>query len=463
MTDTQTADHRNSLAALASAGCTLITDPALLESYRSDQCPWISGHLPIAVAQPRSRAQAQAIMRSAHRENIPVVIRGAGSGLAGGAAAMAGSLVISTAHLTATTDIDISNHLLTVQAGVLTKDVKAAAADVGLWYPPDPASWEYSTIGGNVATNAGGLCCLKYGVTRDYVLAIDVVLPDGRETHLGRNTLKGVAGLDLVSLFVGSEGTLGLLTGVTLRLRPAPRPASTIAAFFPDLATAGEALLDVLFRHAPSVAEIMDGPTLQAASGLLRMPLDPWAALLLIQLDAQDTSGELAAVEATLTRAGAGEVFTTMDPDEGEQFLALRRAAYPALEALGTAVLDDVAVPRANISALLEAIQQIARDTGLLIATFGHAGDGNMHPTLVYSPGDADAALRARGAFDMITQKALDMGGTITGEHGVGQLKRHDLGTELDTGAAWLHHAIKNTIDPTGLLGPGKLYPTAHR
>jgi glycolate oxidase len=438
----------------------VISDPDVLVGYRRDRAGLVPDGAPLAAVFPRSTAEVAELVRLAGRHGVPIVPRGAGSGLAGGANAVDGCVLLSLTAMDAIVAIDTDELTARVQPGVLNATLSHAVRERGLWYPPDPASWEFSTIGGNLATNAGGLCCVKYGVTRDAVLGLEAVLADGSVTRLGRGTVKGVAGYDLVGLLVGSEGTLGIITEATVRLRPPPAPATTAIATFPDLSRAGDAIAAIVRTTSPSLLELLDNTTIRAIERWKRMDLDTEAAALLVaQSDLPGSQGadEIAAIERACHDAGAALVLSTADPDEGELLLAARRFAYPALEQLGTTLLDDVAVPRARITRMIEEVAAIADRHGVVIGTFGHAGDGNLHPTLVYDATDPAAVASATAAFDDLVAAALELGGTVTGEHGVGLLKRDHLASELDPAAVRLHRAIKTAFDPDGLLNPGKV------
>jgi glycolate oxidase len=438
----------------------VVSDPDVLVSYRRDRAGFVPDGAPLAAVFPRSTDEVAELVRIAGRHRVPIVPRGAGTGLAGGANAVDGGVVLSLTRMDAIVGIDPDELTARVQPGVLNATLSHAVHDLGLWYPPDPASWEISTIGGNLATNAGGLCCVKYGVTRDAVLGLEVVLADGTVTRVGRGTVKGVAGYDLVGLLVGSEGTLGIITEATLRLRPAPPPATTAVATFPSLPQAGDAIAEIVRTTSPSLLELLDTTTIRAIERWKRMDLDQDAAALLVarsDLPGAQGAEEIAAIERACHAAGADLVVTTTDPDEGELLLAARRLAYPALEQLGTTLLDDVAVPRAQVTRMVEEVAAIADRHGVVIGTFGHAGDGNLHPTLVYDATDPAAVDAVTAAFHDLVVAALALGGTVTGEHGVGLLKRDHLAEELDPAALRLHHAIKAAFDPHGLLNPGKI------
>lgn len=343
--------------------------------------------------------------------------------------------------------------------------MKAAVAEYGLWYPPDPASAPWSTIGGNVATNAGGLCCLKYGVTRDYVLGLRAVVGGpvayGDAVRLGRRTTKGVAGLDLVGLFVGSEGTLGVVTEVTLRLRPAPAGTPrTIVAAFADLVTSGQAVSQITRRGlVPSILELLDRACLTAVEEWKHMGLEPDAAILLLaRVDTPGDSGraESDALAATMTDAGATWVAQSADDVEAEALFEARRLAYPALERLGPVLTEDICVPRSKVPAMLAQVEIIAARHGVQIATIAHAGHGNLHPLLITPPGDEAARLAAQAAFEQLLDAAIALGGTVTGEHGIGLLKRNGMRRELDPGSLALQDAVRHALDPRGLFNPGK-------
>jgi glycolate oxidase len=438
----------------------LLTDPDVLDSYRRDQAAIVEAGVPLAAVRPGSTAEVQEVLRIASRHRVPVVPRGAGSGLSGGANAVDGCLVLLLTAMDRVLEIDRDNLLAVVQPGVVNADLARAAADEDLWYPPDPASAGFSTIGGNIATNAGGLCCVKYGVTRDFVLGLEVVLADGSTLRTGRRTVKGVAGYDLTSLFVGSEGTLGVVTEATLRLRPAPQPPATLIGFFADLASAGTAVAQITSEVVPSLLELVDRTTIRAVEEWQHLGLDvDAAAMLLARSDAGGAraQAEIERMEQACNSAGATFLARSSDPLESDLLMTARRLAFPALERQGTALLDDVAVPLGRIPALLIAIERIAARHGVLIGTFGHAGDGNMHPTIVFDHKDADALDRARGAFDEIVRTALELGGTITGEHGVGVLKRPYLAGEIRDQGVRVHAVVREAFDPLGILNPGKV------
>jgi glycolate oxidase len=443
----------------------LVVDPDVLAAISHDDAEWApTGQAAVGV-RARSEAEVQHVVRTCAELGVPVVPRGAGTGLSGGANAVGGCVVLDLSHMNQVLEIDGDNLVAVVQPGVINGDLKVAVAEHGLWYPPDPASAPWSTIGGNVATNAGGLCCLKYGVTRDYVLGLRAVVGGpvayGEAVRLGRRTTKGVAGLDLVGLFVGSEGTLGVVTEVTLRLRPAragtPR---TVVGAFADLVTSGQAVAEITRRGlTPAVLELLDRACLEAVEDWKHMGIEADAtALLLARVDTPGESGaaEAADIAATMTDAGALWAEQSTDDAEAEALFDARRLAYPALERLGPVLSEDVCVPRSRVPAMLEQVKQIGARHGLLIATIAHAGDGNLHPLLVTPPGDDAARVEAQAAFEELLDAAIALGGTVTGEHGVGILKRDGMRRELDPGSLALQSAVRHALDPREIFNPGK-------
>jgi glycolate oxidase len=443
----------------------VITDPDVLAGVSHDEAEWAPVGRAAAAVRARSEAEVQHVVRACAGLGVPVVPRGAGTGLSGGANAMAGCVVLDLSLMNRILDIDPDNLVAVVQPGAVNNDVKAAVAEHGLWYPPDPASAPWSTIGGNAATNAGGLCCLKYGVTRDYVLGLRAVVGGpagyGEAVRLGRRTTKGVAGLDLTGLFVGSEGTLGVLTEVTLRLRPAPAGTPrTVVAAFPDLVTAGQGVAEITRRGlTPAVLELLDRVCLEAVEEWKHLGLEADAAALL--LARVDTAGDAGAAEAAAVAgamAGAGALWAEQSTDdtEAEALFDARRLAYPALERLGPVLTEDVCVPRSQVPAMLEQITAIAARHGVTIATVAHAGDGNLHPCLITPPGDEAARAAAQAAFEEFLDAAIALGGTVTGEHGVGILKRDGMRRELDPGSIALQTAVRQALDPLSIFNPGK-------
>jgi len=437
--------------------CPVQTDADVLASVTRDQAPLAPAGAPAALVRARSVDDVVATLRFAHERRIPVVTRGAGTGLAGGANAVDGCIVLSVAAIDRIVRIDPATRTAVVEPGVLNAALAREAQAVDLYYAPDPSSREISTIGGNIATNAGGACCLKYGVTGDHVAALEVVLADGTIIRTGSVVAKNVAGLDLTRLLVGSEGTLGVIVEATVRLRRRPGACSTLAAFFDSTESAGRAIVAMDARADLSLLEVMDRVTLRAVDELTRMDLDTSAAaMVLLQSDAADAAATVARCEAICVEHGARGLVRADDPEEGRLLLAARRMALPALEKKGMTLLDDVSVPKPAIPALFEVTERIGARDGLVIGTFGHAGDGNLHPTIVFDRADARSAAAAYAAFDEIVRAALDLGGSITGEHGVGSLKPGYLTAMVGETERALMKRIKAAFDPHGILNPGK-------
>lgn len=441
-------------------GEAVLTDPGSTESYRYDQAGFCAAGTPLAVVRPSTTEQVQHVLRVATRYRVPVVPQGARSGLSGAANAVEGGLVLSLSRMDRILEIDPVDQVAVVEPGVINAALSEAVAGHGLSYPPDPSSWEMSTIGGNLATNAGGLCCVKYGVTADFVRALEVVTADGQVLRTGRRSAKGVAGYDLTRLLVGSEGTLAVVTKATLGLRPAPEADLTAAAVFsaaePALRAVNRIVAD---RLQPSMLEFLDGTTVRAIQDYRDMGLPTEAgAMVLVQSDRGARAAEdVAAAGKICAEEGALQVAEATDAAESAMLWNARRMVNAAIERLGATLVDDVSVPRSRLVELLDGVARIAGDHDVLVSCPGHVGDGNMHPTVIFDRGDEDAVARAERAFDAIMQLGLDLGGTITGEHGVGLLKRHWLQHELGPLSTKLHHGIKSTFDPLGILNPGKV------
>ncbi|MEJ1087885.1 FAD-linked oxidase C-terminal domain-containing protein [Microbacterium sp. Mu-80] len=452
----------NAIADLRSAlpEGSLITDPDSLQAYRRDRAEDPNAGTPLAVVRATSTEDVQAVVRIAAREGIGIVPRGAGSGLSGGSSAVDGTIVISLDRMREIR-IDPALQMAVVQPGAFNAEVKSAASEHGLWYPPDPSSQEFCSIGGNVATNAGGLCCVKYGVTTDYVLGLTVVLADGRAVKLGGPRLKDVAGLSLTKLFVGSEGTLGIVTEAVLRLVPAQRAPTTLVAMFPTVEGAIGAVVDIKAAMRPSMLEFMDRVTINAVEDMMRMDLDrESAAMLIVQ---SDESVEIAAqqiemIEQTCGMHGASEVYATSDPDESEALIEARRQAIPAVEKRGALLLEDVGVPLPRLGDLIDGMRVIAETRGVEIAVVAHAGDGNTHPLIVLDPTDAEQRANAEIAFGEVMDLAIALSGTITGEHGVGRLKQPWLADYLGDDVLELNLRIKRALDPDGIMNPGAVF-----
>ncbi|GAA4615607.1 FAD-binding oxidoreductase [Saccharopolyspora hordei] len=438
-------------------------DADVLEAHSRDRAGFCPAGAPAALVRPRSTDEVATTLAWAHRNRVPVVPQGARSGLSGAANAVDGCVLLSLEKMDRILDIDVSEQVAVVQPGVVNGVLAAKVAEHGLFYPPDPGSRSVSTIGGNVATNAGGMCCVKYGVTGDFVRGLEVVLADGRVMRTGRRTAKGVAGYDLTHLIVGSEGTLGVVTEVTVALRPAAAQPLTAVAFFPTIADAARTVDGYLGQgYRPSVLEFMDRPTVNAVQKIADLGFpDGMEGMLLVQSDRGDAApADLAAFEEVARTHRASEVVVADDPAEGELLMAARRLVGDAHEQLGlTVMVDDVCVPRRRLVDLVEGLARIADQYQVQVLCAGHAGDGNMHPVVAFDSGDEAETARAHQAFDAIMALGLELGGTITGEHGVGHLKRRWLGEELDEAALSTQRAIKAALDPHGILNPGRVLP----
>lgn len=439
----------------------VLTDPTDRESYRLDETAYLEAGLPGAVAFPASTTDVSGLLRLASLHRVNVVPRGAGTGLSGGAAGIEGALTIVMTRLDRVLEIDAANLCVVTQPGVINAALKAAVAAEGLFYAPDPASYESCSIGGNLGTNAGGLCCVKYGQTRDSVLGLEVVLADGTVIRTGGRNVKDVAGYSLTHLFVGSQGTLGIITEATLRLRPAPGPRSTLLVFFDSLDAAGDAVARMTADGlVPVTLELMDRETIRAVEDWHHLGLDVDAeAMLMVESDAPgaNAGAELDVAEAACLAAGGRSAVRAADAQEADWLRQARRLALRALERQGTVRMEDVGVPRARVPELLRAIERITLAHGVRCATFGHAGDGNLHPNLIFDRDAPDAAALTHRVRDEIFRAALDLGGTVTAEHGIGAARREWLPIQLGVGAVAAMQAIKDALDPLGILNPGRV------
>jgi len=419
--------------------------------------------LPQAVVLPRNAQDISEVLKAARAHRVPVVTRGSGTGLSGGSVPVPDALVVCLARMDRILELDPRNLTLHAEAGVVTQRIFDAADAAGLFYPPDPGSMKVSTIGGNVAENAGGLRGLKYGVTRDYVMGLEVVLADGTVTWLGSKCVKDVAGYNLRDLFVGSEGTLGVITQVLLKLLPKPAARQTLLATFSSLEAAAEAVSRIIAaKILPCTLEFLDRKTLRCVEAYTRvgLPTDA-AALLLIETDGHPVAAaeEAASIETICREGGALSVRRAADEKEAAQLTSARRSAFSALARLRpTVILEDVTVPRSELAGMVRAVETIAARHRLEIATFGHFGDGNLHPTILVDERDADEMQRVGIAFLEIVSAALDRRGTISGEHGIGLAKKAFLRRQLGDGTYALLGRIKRALDPDGLLNPGKIF-----
>lgn len=444
----------------------VLTDPAVLVTYCRDKADLCAAGMPLAVVRPRDTAEVAAAVQVAATHQLPVVPQGARTGLTGAANAVDGAIVVSLTGLNRILEIDKEERVAVVQPGVVNAELRRAAEKEGLVYPPDPGSSESSTIGGNVATDAGGMCCVKYGVTGEYVRGLEVVLASGEVLRCGRRTVKGVAGFDLTRLFVGSEGTLGIITEITVRLRPSAQETRTMVAMYPTVKAAVVAASSIVATNqVPSMLELLDRTHLRAIEAYRPMGLDTDAgAMLLVAVDSAGT--DQAAIVECCRAAGASELYVADDALEAEALTAARRLAHPAMESLaahmfpggsGGLVVDDVVVPVTRVAHLVAGVEEISTRHDVLVGVVGHAGDGNLHPVIVVDRADQSSMERGRLVFNEIMRLGLALGGTCTGEHGVGQLKLDWLTRELGPVGMRVHRAVKAALDPDGILNPGKV------
>jgi glycolate oxidase len=429
-----------------------------LDAARADKSGQASTTPPLAVVSPRTVQEVQEVVRFAAFHSLPIVPRGGGSGLAGGSIAQKGEIVLSTAGLNRILEISPADRMATVEAGVINSALNDEAKAHGLWFAPDPASRTWSTVGGNIATNAGGLMCAKYGVTRESVLSLDVVLANGNIVTLGHRSVKGVTGLDLAQLMIGSEGTLGIIVRATVKLLPLSAHTTwTVSARFTSIDQASTACQRVIEQgHSPSVLELIDERALALIEKHLGLPASPDGSVLVIsQADGADSS-EVATHLAKIFRTSGAVVEQQPEGVEAEALLDLRRAMHPAMEENGSVLIEDVAVPRSQMPEMFRRIRQIESDYSVEIPTVAHAGDGNLHPNFIYEGSEPPPVIwEAAGA---LFREALDLSGTLTGEHGVGLLKKRWLRDELGQEVVDLQRNIKAVFDPRNLLNPGKVF-----
>ena len=456
MSPSANANPLQNLRAAIGNDAAIISDPDITPTYSRDHALFADSGLPLCVLVARTTQEIAQTVKFANDHKIPVVARGAGSGLSGGANSAEGWIVISLEKMNSILELDTVNNIARVQAGTINLDLDHAAKEFGLAYLPDPASRSWSTIGGNVATNAGGMCCVKYGVTAHHIRAIKVVLANGEIVNLGSATKKSVSTLNLLQLFIGSEGTLGIITEITVGLEIRPNPPATMLATFPTISQAAAASTELL-KFKPSMLEIIDHTTLKAVEAGHPLGFEVAGSVVLMQLD-ENHERMAAALDVCKSFAMIDGV-SSDDPADAADLLRVRQLAYPALERLGATILDDVAVPISAIAELVERIDLLGKERGLTIGIFGHAGDGNMHPTVVYEHGDLQAAAIAEQAFHDIITIAQSLGGTASGEHGIGSIKRAAVLSELSPAVVDIQRGIKKLLDPNNIMNPGKKLP----
>jgi glycolate oxidase len=418
---------------------------------------------PGAVVFPLTAEEVAECVRLARKRSVPVVTRGSGTGLSGGSVPLDGCLVICLVKMDKLIEVDEKNLTLRAQSGVITKEIDDAAAKVGLFYPPDPGSMKISTIGGNVAENSGGLRGLKYGVTRDYIMGIEVVLPDGTLTFLGNKCVKDVAGYSMKDLFIGSEGTLGIITEVILKVLPRPKARKTMLALYDSMDAAAKTISAIIAaKIIPCTLEFLDRVTVQCVEDYAKigLPTDV-EALVLMETDGHPVvvEEEAAQMMALAKANGAHDVRAAADEAEGAKLAAARRNAFSALARVRpTTILEDVTVPRSELATMVAFIDSVAKRHNLQIGTFGHLGDGNLHPTFLTNELDHEEMHRVEIALAEIVEETIRLGGTVTGEHGVGLAKKAFLKRQLGEGSYELMRSIKRALDPQGLLNPGKIF-----
>jgi glycolate oxidase len=444
------------------------TDPASLAAYAYDGT-WAEQQ-PAVVLHPVTVEQVGAILRVADRERIAIVPRGAGTGLAGGSVPSEGAWCLNLARMNRIISVSAADSIVVTQPGVITASLQREVEKGNLFYPPDPASLHMCTIGGNVSTNAGGPRCLKYGVTADYVLGLQVVLPGGKIMRVGGQTIKNVSGYNLTQLLVASEGTLGVITEITLRLIPKPRSQATALASFDKLSDACEAVGKILSSGiTPLVTEIMDHDVIRAVDQFqrdkrsdLRLPIEAGALLLVaVDGDRDQVERDIDQVTSILKSSGSSDVRRATSPEESEAMWEARRSVSPAVIRLGNARFgEDIVVPRGKIPQMVEIVKQIGKQHDLLIVVYGHIGDGNLHPNIICDRRDAEMMKRVESAAHAIFDAAIELGGTISGEHGIGLLKTGYVPKAIDPLALSLMASIKKLFDPNGIMNPGKKLPS---
>lgn len=430
--------------------------------YSYDGTPMLS-MLPVAILRPQTTEQISSIVHLANDEKFAIVPRGSGSGLSGGSIPVENSIVLLTNHFNRILEIDERNLTAWIEPGVITAQLHTAVENIGLFYPPDPGSAAISTIGGNVAENAGGLRGLKYGVTKNYILGMDVVLPNGEEVRLGGKSVKDVAGYNLKDFLVGSEGTLGIFTRILVKLIPKPDSSKTMLVFFNKMTEAAETVSDIISRKInPAALEILDKTTIQCVENYAHLNLPTSIeAMLLIEVDGHPsvTRDEVETITLICKKHNALDLKIAQTLEEASKLKSARKVAFSALARVRpTTILEDATVPRSELVAMIERIQNIATKYSLLFGNFGHAGDGNLHPTCLTDERDGVEIKRAEKAFDEIFTEAVKLGGTITGEHGTGLSKRQFLEKLAPPPALQMMRQIKSVLDPNSILNPNKIF-----
>lgn len=442
-------------------------DNASLLAYSYDSTPQFQA-MPDAAVSPRNAEEVSAIVKLCQEHKIPIVPRGSGTNLCAGTTPVQGGIVLLFRHMNQILEIDEENLTMTVQPGVYTEEILKAAESVGLFYPPDPGSMHISQIGGNISENSGGLRGLKYGVTRDYVLGLEIVLPNGEIIRTGGKLAKDVAGYDLTRLYVGAEGTLGVITEAILKLVPRPETKKTMLALYHDLEAAAETVSAIIaHRIIPATLEFLDQATVRVVEDFAQigLPVDAKAVLLIEQDGPPEVvERDIAKISRLCKENQAFEVSIARTDEEAEALTSARRSALSALSRLKpTTILEDATVPRSEIANMVRAVTEIAHKYDITICTFGHAGDGNLHPTCLTDTRDKDEMARVDMALEEIFQKAVELGGTITGEHGVGAMKLPYLHLKAGEAGIEAMRNIKKALDPHYIMNPGKIFAKSAR
>ncbi len=442
----------------------VLTSKVNLATYSYDATADVPRGTPDIIVMPTTAEQVQSVVNLARKNGIAIYPRGAGTNLSGGTIPVERGIVLSLQKMDKILEVDAENLTATVQPGVVIQDLNNAAAPHGLMYPPDPGTVTTATMGGSVAENSGGLRGLKYGVTKHYVMGMEVVLANGDRVRFGGKTVKNVTAYDFSNLFVGSEGTLGIIVEITCKLLPSPKYRRAMLATYKTVRDAGNTVAGIIKAQViPATLEIMDNMTIRTVEEFAHVGLPTDAeAVLLIEVDGMAEEVVLREAEAVVKVVGEnnGQLRVANSDEERDKVWAARRAALPALASLNnTVVLEDATVPRSHITDMLLALAEIGRKYHLVMGTFGHAGDGNLHPTILADKNDADEMSRVHQAVDEIFATALKFGGTLSGEHGIGMAKMKYLGNEIGDTGLNLMRTMKNALDPTHMLNPGKLVP----
>jgi len=422
-------------------------------------------HLPEVVVHPASAKEISAILKLANEEKIPVVPRGAGCGFSGGSVPVKGGIALILTRLNRILEIDQENLIAVVEPGLVTKKLQTEVEKLGLFYPPDPASLEYCTLGGNIAECAGGPRAFKYGVTREYVLGLEVVLPTGELINTGSRVMKSVVGYDLTRLLIGSEGTLGIVTKIIVKLIPLPPERRIMQIAFPQAEDAAKAVTSIIsHRIIPAALEFMDQAAINAVEDYLKVGLPRHSqALLIIEIDGHQVQVEEDSrqIEKICRQKGAEEIINAKEQEETEKIWKLRRSVSPAIAGIrNTKINEDVVVPRNKIPELLSFVSQLREKLKLIIICFGHAGDGNIHINFMYNKEDEAEAERIGLAIEKVFKKVLSLRGSLSGEHGIGFMKSAYIAWELSPQAIEIMKRIKKAFDPNNILNPGKIFPS---